>query len=232
MSSSRTCCSCSWISGSRSKLTTGSTNDRPCPSSTAREHCENIMNLKISHTTRYRFEAPVTFGLQQLRMTPKSRQHQRVLSWDTRVEGGHKQLEYVDHHLNTVELIGLDRGCTELVVTSGGSVELTESNGISGRHVGPAPLWLYQRVTPRTKAGQGVKALVRALPTGSDLERCHALMAAVAEAVPYLIGASEAGWNAEEALAEGRGVCQDHSHIFLACAREMGLPARYVSGYL
>src|SRR6056297_604894 len=112
MSSSRTCCSCSWISGSRSKLTTGSTNDRPRPSSTAREHCENIMNLKISHTTRYRFEPPVTFGLQQLRMTPQSRPHQRVLSSDARVEGVLKQLVYVDHHLNSVELIGLDRGCS------------------------------------------------------------------------------------------------------------------------
>ena len=39
-------------------------------------------------------------------------------------------------------------------------------------------------------------------------------------------------WGAEEALAEGRGVCQDHAHVFISAARELGVPARYVSGYL
>jgi transglutaminase-like putative cysteine protease len=77
-----------------------------------------------------------------------------------------------------------------------------------------------------------VRALVRGLPAGPDLDRAHALMSAIAETVIYEVGASDAGWSAEEALTEGRGVCQDHAHVFIACAREMGLPARYVSGYL
>ena len=48
----------------------------------------------------------------------------------------------------------------------------------------------------------------------------------------YEVGASEVHWSAEDALAAGRGVCQDHAHVFVACARVLGLPARYVSGYL
>jgi transglutaminase-like putative cysteine protease len=57
-------------------------------------------------------------------------------------------------------------------------------------------------------------------------------MAVIAEAVTYELGASEPDWTAETAVTEGRGVCQDHAHVFIACARELKLPARYVSGYL
>ncbi|MDZ7709609.1 MAG: transglutaminase family protein [Roseovarius sp.] len=54
----------------------------------------------------------------------------------------------------------------------------------------------------------------------------------IGAAVPYETGVSEPTWSAEETLAAGRGVCQDHAHVFIACARHMGLAARYVSGYL
>lgn len=193
---------------------------------------EGAKTLRIKHSTRYTFDQPVSFGLQQIRKTPKSRHHQEVESWETRVTGGVKQLEYVDQHLNTVELIGLDRACTELLIECEGVVHVGDTHGVVGKHIGPAPLWLYRRPTPQTKAGQGVRALVRGLPDGTDLDRAHALMAAISEAVDYVVGSSEPDWTAEMALSEGKGVCQDHTHVFLACAREMGLPARYVSGYL
>ena len=50
------------------------------------------MLLKISHTTRYHYDEPVHSVLQQLRLTPKSRAGQNVLSWRTVVEGGKSQL--------------------------------------------------------------------------------------------------------------------------------------------
>ncbi|ASP20953.1 transglutaminase-like superfamily protein [Antarctobacter heliothermus] len=190
------------------------------------------MNLTISHTTRYSFEEPVSFGLQQLRKTPKSRHNQTVVNWTTKVTGGQKGLTYVDHHQNTVDLIEVDRGTQELTITCEGEVSIGESNGIVGRHQGPAPLWLYERVTPQTRPGAGVRALIRAVGGETELDQAHGLMAAVAEAVAYEVGTSDSNSTAETVLAEGRGVCQDHAHVFIACMREMGLPARYVSGYL
>lgn len=190
------------------------------------------MRLKISHVTRYSFDHPAGYGLQQLRKTPKSTHQQTVLNWTTRVEGGRKELSFEDHHHNTVELVSFEKGTTTLVVTSVGEVEIVETHGVVGRHIGPAPLWLYRRMTPRTRAGPGLRALLRGLPDGEDLDRLHGLMAAVRDAVAYEVGASQPDWSAEEALAEGRGVCQDHTHIFIAAARELGFPARYVSGYL
>lgn len=190
------------------------------------------MRLKIEHITRYSFDSPVTFGLQQLRKWPKSNATQRVLDWTTQVEGGTCELSFTDHHNNHVELISFDRDVTELVVSCEGTVEMADTGGVLGPHPGPAPLWLYQCDTDRTKAGDGVRALVRTVPDGTDIERLHALMGLIRDSVEYEIGASHPDWSAEEALSAASGVCQDHAHVFLAAARAMGFPARYVSGYL
>ncbi|WP_417249309.1 transglutaminase family protein [Celeribacter sp.] len=190
------------------------------------------MHLTIKHTTTYTFEGPVTYALQQLRKTPKSTHQQTVLEWETRIEGGEKQLSFEDHHNNTVELIGADRDVERLIVTSEGRVEINDGFGVVGPHLGPAPLWLYQRQTPLTRAGQGVRALARTVEGDETLDRLHNLSNAVRERVEFVVGISHADWTAEQVLAEGRGVCQDHTHVFIACARDLDIPARYVSGYL
>ncbi len=190
------------------------------------------MHLKIRHTTRYAFDHPVSYGLQQLRKTPKSTHQQHVTRWKTTVEGGRRELAFDDHHYNRVELISFERDAKALVVTSEGELSLEDSHGVVGRHIGPAPLWLYERQTERTKAGPGIRALTREVAGETELDRLHGLMALVGARVAYEVGASEPDWTAEEALEAGRGVCQDHTHVFLAAAREMGFPARYVSGYL
>jgi transglutaminase-like putative cysteine protease len=64
------------------------------------------------------------------------------------------------------------------------------------------------------------------------LEKLHALLGAVRDRVEYVTGATDTHTSAAEALADGKGVCQDHAHIFVAAARSLGIPARYVTGYL
>lgn len=190
------------------------------------------MRLSIHHHTTYRFDAPSDFGLQQLRMTPKSGQGQTVVDWRIAVEGARHQLTFEDQHRNQVDLFSFDKGAEKLVILCEGSIELTDGHGIVGPHLGPAPLWLYQRTTPQTKPGPGVRALVRQIEGETDLACLHDLMARIGAAVTYEIGVTRSGWDAEMAVAEGRGVCQDHAHVLLSAAREMGHPARYVSGYL
>lgn len=190
------------------------------------------MRLTIRHTTSYHFDAPQPYGLQQLRKTPRGHRGQKVLSWETEVEGGRKELSYEDQHRNTVELIGFEPDIKELVVTSQGEVEIEDTAGIVGPHLGFAPLWLYQRDTAMTKPGKHCREIMAGVDEGDDVPRLHALSSAIREAVTYRTGQSETGWTAENAAEAGVGVCQDHTHIFLACARAMGYPARYVSGYL
>ena len=193
----------------------------------------DLMHLRIAHTTTYTYDAPVTYGLQQIRLTPKSHGAQTVLSWSTKVTGGKKQLSFEDAHRNTVDLISSDPGTTEIVVRCEGEVEVRDNSGVTGPHAGFMPLLMFERTTPATKPGPLSRKLVAELDRDAPaLARLHALSQAIHDAVIYETGSSEIGWGAEDVLAAGCGVCQDHAHVFIACARLMGVPARYVSGYL
>ena len=192
------------------------------------------MRLNIRHTTTYTYARPVAYALQQLRLTPKSRLGQSVLTWTTRVEGGIRQLDYDDQHMNQVMLVSFSGEGHTLTIRSEGEVETADTAGVVGKHAGFAPLWYFRRSTPRTRIGQGVRAVARGL--GAEIEdpiaRFHALSARIREVVAWEPGATHAHTDAEESIALGAGVCQDHAHIFIAAARHMGFPARYVSGYL
>jgi transglutaminase-like putative cysteine protease len=192
------------------------------------------MRLTISHTTQYHYDEPVHYALQQLRLTPKSRAGQTVLSWTTNVDGGKRELEYEDQHNNHVELISFDPGGTRIIIHCQGEVETTDNAGVIGTHGGFAPIWLFLRPTPYTRAGNNVRKLVKSVGDDfdGDVARMHGLSAAILEAVEYRQGTTTAVTTAEEALDAESGVCQDHAHIFIAAARAMGFPARYVSGYL
>jgi transglutaminase-like putative cysteine protease len=67
---------------------------------------------------------------------------------------------------------------------------------------------------------------------GDIIARLHRLMAEIGEAMAFEIDTTQTGTTAAEAFAQKRGVCQDFSHVFVAAARRMGAPARYVSGHL
>lgn len=192
------------------------------------------MRLSIAHTTVYRYENPVSYGLQELRLTPISRASQKVEDWQIEVEGGKVELEFTDQHRNKVQLISFSGDGHEIRVTSSGTVETFDTAGVTGKHTGFAPLWLYEAATDLTRAGNLTRKLTKGLLTEIDdpIARLHALSDRVGEAVRYDKGHTDVATSAEEVLQHGHGVCQDQAHVFIAAARAMGVPARYVSGYL
>lgn len=191
------------------------------------------MRLSISHTTTYTYDAPVQYGLQQVRLTPMSDRHQDVLTWDMTIEGGTSELTCTDHYQNHCALIQIESGATQVSLTVSGEVETQCSNGIYGNIYGPAPLWHFKQSTDRTKPGPGIADLSRMISSPSgDLNELHALSGAILAAVPYSAGTTTVQTTAEDALHLAAGVCQDHAQIFIAAVRHAGLPARYVSGYL
>ena len=119
------------------------------------------MRLQIRHETRYRFDSPVTYALQQLRKTPRNINGQQVLSWTTTVDGGAKELIFEDHHRNVVELISFGSDTHEMLVTCEGEVEREDIHGITGKQSAPAPLWYFLKPTPLTRSGTGIRAFVR-----------------------------------------------------------------------
>ena len=191
------------------------------------------MKLQIEHKTRYTYDAPVSYGLQQVRLTPVSSRHQTVDDWQVDVVGGTLELSFVDHYGNTTLLVLAEHGATQVEVSVSGAVETHTSDGVFGKTYGTAPLWHYVQSTPRTEAGKGIQKLANQFKSEDDLlSRLHKLSGAILNAVPYGQAETFAGTSAEDALAAGGGVCQDHAQIFLSAARHIGIPARYVSGYL
>jgi transglutaminase-like putative cysteine protease len=192
------------------------------------------MLLSIQHATTYAFSDAVSYGLQQLRLIPKSRRGQSVLTWNTMVDGATKELEFDDQHMNRVWLVSFTGGITQISVVSQGEVETMDTAGVVGHHAGFAPLWLFTRPTHLTRAGNGVRGLAKGLSERgtADLGVLHELSARVLGTLPYITGKTSSITSAEEALAGDGGVCQDHAQIFCSAARVLGFPARYVSGYL
>ena len=191
------------------------------------------MRLTISHTTIYEYEESVPYGLLQLRLTPKTVGTQTVANWQTSITGASRQVQFDDHFGNAVELVRLDSDSPHVEVTASGEVETSNSDGVFSSQPGTSPLWLFLRNTPLTTPGPNTSDLVEDLPSGfPSLSLAHELAARVRDAVDYLPGSTTVDVTAEEAVTRGRGVCQDHAHIFIATARLIGLPARYVSGYL
>jgi transglutaminase-like putative cysteine protease len=192
------------------------------------------MRLAIRHTTRYRFTDPVAHGLQRLRLRPKETQGQRILRWTMEYEGAHEQFSYDDQNHNHVTLVAVDEGTREVVVSCTGQVETEDKAGVFGRHSGHLPLWAFLNRTRLTDPGPRVKQLIASVERseGGMVATLHNLSAVIREKVDYQTGATNVDTSAEEAVAAGRGVCQDHAHIFIAAARALDIPARYVSGYL
>lgn len=190
------------------------------------------MRLKINHTTEYHYDDPVQYSLQRLRLTPKSQPGQIVREWKTTVQGARLEAGYTDHFGNHVDLVSTNAEQVTIRIIAEGEVETEDRAGVFGPHQGFVPLWLYLRETPLTKPGKLVREMAKASSGDNELARMHALMAAIHEAVAYKPGETAADTTAEQALEKKQGVCQDHAHIFLSAARHLGIPARYISGYL
>lgn len=192
------------------------------------------MKLSVAHTTTYRFSSPVAHGLQRLRLTPKSTQGQHVLDWSMELDGAVREVAYDDHNVNRVTLVSVVPGASEVTVACRGTVQTADNAGVIGHHAGHMPLWAFVAQTPLTRPGAKIRALISSLetPRGEVLAGLHELARAVKSQIAYVTGETGVETTAEEAAALGRGVCQDHTHVFCGAARALGVPVRYVSGYL
>ncbi len=190
------------------------------------------MRLKITHRTEYAYDQPVAYGLQRLRLVPQEGPAQKVGDWSLSVEGATEEVRFLDHFGNDTRLVSIGGAPHSVSVVAKGEVDTFDTAGITGPHRGFAPLWLFLPSTPLTQPGARIAALAAEIAPKPDLERLHALMALVHARVEFDTNATGTATPAEEALAHGRGVCQDHAHIFTSVARRLGFPARYVSGYL
>lgn len=192
------------------------------------------MRLQIRHRTVYRYDAPAEYAAQILRMTPRAYDGMKVLSWGVTPGAGGRIATFVDGFANVSHVLTVARRHDSLAVTVEGIVETSATEGVVRGTEEPLPPAIYLRSTPLTAADDAIHSLAADAARGTDTVNAllHRLMSIVRERVAYRPGVTHVGTTAAEALAAGAGVCQDHAHVFIAAARCLGVPARYVGGYL
>ena len=177
-------------------------------------------------------------------MAPPSDDDQTSLSYRLKITPQAQVTSYRDGFGNRVDLFNVPTSYHELVVQATSFVR-THRRPVAERLASARALWPDDRpvaveameflqpspMIPRCpELDQFVGGLN--LPNGPLAETLMALMAAVSDRLKYEKGVTRARTNVGEALALGRGVCQDFAHLFVGICRGLGLPSRYVSGYV
>jgi transglutaminase-like putative cysteine protease len=187
------------------------------------------MLLSIEHHTRYVYSEPVNYTIQQLRLTPQNGFGQHVKRWEIRVNG--ELHPSADAYGNSIHTLVVDVPHDEIIVVASGEIE-TGLEVISQHQALPLPIYL--RDTPLTVSDSQIGTFAKQFKRPGHLQNqaLEEMMHALLQRVSYIKGVTQVSTSAIEAFKLGQGVCQDHAHVFIACCRSVGLPARYVSGYL
>lgn len=191
------------------------------------------MRLKIRHHTIYRYAVPPCSSIQYLRLTPRDDATQRVIDWKVRAEG---DLEaWRDGFGNRVHTLVCRQGRAEQVIEAFGEIETVDRVVHLNGQGEPLRRQVYLRATALTAVDGAMKAFLAPFrpAMGEELlDTLLELMFAIRARVAFQTGSTHVSTSAAEAFSSGAGVCQDHAHVFIACCRELGIPARYVGGYL
>jgi transglutaminase-like putative cysteine protease len=192
------------------------------------------MRLVVNYATSYHYSEPVRRVIQLLRVTPLTFDGQNVVDWRIDADVDVKLREGRDGYGNILHMLYVDRPITALKVSVTGRVMTEDRSGLVGGSPHELPPVVFTRSTALTEPDAGLKALAAEMNGGggATLDRLHRLNAAIHERLRFDTDSTESDTKACEALAAGHGVCQDFAQIFIATARLMGLPARYVSGHL
>jgi transglutaminase-like putative cysteine protease len=204
-----------------------------------------MSRLRIEHRTGYRYDCSVTLSYNEARMTPLTDSQQVVLESSLTVSPSSAVVSnYRDYWGTRVTAFDMQTAHDFLEVTSLTTVEVHRSQRIPAAEeaadwdvLRSDPVlddyadWLPQ--TRLSEPGEGVRTSVRELTDGlPPHEAAHALMAWLKAEMQYVPGVTGVQSNAEEVWNYRKGVCQDLAHLGIGALRGLGIPARYVSGYL
>jgi len=192
------------------------------------------MRIRISHLTSYRYQAPATSVIQMLRLTPRNHDGQYVADWRIDVSTDCRLDQHEDAFGNITHAFTADGPFSELNILVEGEVETRDTQGIVRGAVERFPPSLFLRETPLTSPDAHIAAFAattRDDAHGNALNLLHLMLQRLHDSMTYDPDPTQVATTAAEAYALKRGVCQDLTHVFIAAARSLGIPARYVGGY-
>jgi len=205
------------------------------------------MFYSLRHVTRFRYSSPVHESVMELRMQPRSEGPQSLRSFQIVTNPRAQLYAYTDYLGNAVYHFNVLRAHSELRIEAQATVEVMQAApvhqacdtlewdrynryNLTDIHFDLLEPSKFARPSAALATFAGEKHLTR--PSGDPLTALRHLNTAIFEAFDYEIGVTQVHSPIEQALGQGRGVCQDFAHIMIAIARSWGIPARYVSGYL
>jgi transglutaminase-like putative cysteine protease len=206
------------------------------------------MRMSINHKTGFRYQSPVASSYNEARMVPVTTDTQTVWSSRVTIDPVPWSFSYTDYWGTLVTTFELHEPHNRLTVHAQSVVETRVDDDPWDRTGQAAPHDLgwdaledrtvidsmaeFLAVTGRTRPPEELAALAAATrshpPRVAAVEVCRIIK----ERVRYETGSTTVTSTAAEVWAGGTGVCQDYSHLALGALRSIGLPARYVSGYL
>ncbi len=191
------------------------------------------MRLFIHHRTDYRFSEPQARIVQLLRVTPGSHEGQNIIDWRIDVDCNARLRPGRDGFGNDTNMLYIDGPIDHVGLTVTGEVLTDDRAGMLGGAPEPLPPMLFLQTTNCTKTSPALDAFVADIAGGggSMLHRAHRLNESLAETLAFDPGARPGARDAATTFDDGHGAPQDFAHVFIACARALGMPARYVSGH-
>ena len=200
-----------------------------------------MWRMRVVHTTGYRYKSPAAASYNEARLTPRSDSRQNVIVNRVETTPATRSYRYVDYWRTAVTAFDLHAPHLELEVTSSSVVETERAESPAANanwdDLGSEAIAdRYDEVlapTPYTPSSKRIDRVGRHLAKGREPH--EAVLGAVdwvRDQLQYVPGTTGVHTSGLDALAEGKGVCQDFAHLSLILLRSMGIPARYVSGYL
>ncbi|WP_328358215.1 transglutaminase family protein [Mycobacterium sp. NBC_00419] len=200
-----------------------------------------MWRMRVVHATGYAYKSPVTASYNEARLTPRSDSRQNVILNRVETVPATRNYRYVDYWGTAVTAFDLHAPHTELEVTSSSVVETDKAEplekSVSWEELAsPAVRDRFDEVLTPTQYTPGSRRLERVgRRIMKENDPNDAVVAAARWAhseLQYVPGTTGVHSSGLDALREGKGVCQDFAHLTLILLRGMGIPARYVSGYL
>ena len=197
--------------------------------------------IAVRHRTGYKYAEPVSASYNEARLTPPNIAGQHTLQATLEITPAVRPLRYVDYWGTTVDAFDIHVPHTELVVLATSTVETALLRPVPAdiswsELAGPAVQDRFAELlapSPFVTAEPELAELGRSLRAESTPMRAGLRVAEWAhETLRYERGATDVYTSSAQARAAGKGVCQDFAHVTLALLRAVGLPARYISGYL
>jgi transglutaminase-like putative cysteine protease len=192
------------------------------------------MRLRIAHTTTYSYDTPPSGVTQLLRLTPRDHEGQHVISWRVDLSENCLLHQHEDAFGNIIHSFTADGPFNQLTVEVAGEVDTQNTNGLVNNAIERFPPQFFLRETPLTQTDSAIVNFAKTVQTstsGDTLMLLHTLLTALNREIIFDTDPTHPATTAAEAFSLRRGVCQDLTHIFVAAARSLDVPARYIGGH-